>query len=135
MGRRWGRSTRVRGWWRGIPVWLVIAVLPCAGWFRPGTREGLANGARMMPPLVGFPRVLKPDLYLLGGLAPSAAYVIETSEGLVLVDSGLERNAGLLKSQLELLKLDWKQVRAVLITHAHIDHSGGAEYMRVAAGA
>jgi glyoxylase-like metal-dependent hydrolase (beta-lactamase superfamily II) len=51
------------------------------------------------------------------------------------VDSGLQSDASLLKSQLEKLNLDWKQVRAVLITHAHVDHSGGAEHLRVATGA
>jgi glyoxylase-like metal-dependent hydrolase (beta-lactamase superfamily II) len=76
-----------------------------------------------------------PGVYMLGGLSPSAAYAIETPEGLVLVDSGLESDASLLKSQLKTLELDWKQVRAVLITHAHLDHSGGAEHLRVEAGA
>jgi metallo-beta-lactamase class B len=85
--------------------------------------------------LVAYPRVLVRGLYLLGGLAPSAAYAIETSEGLVLVDSGLESDAGVLKSQLERLGLDATQVRAVLITHAHLDHSGGAEAVRAASGA
>jgi glyoxylase-like metal-dependent hydrolase (beta-lactamase superfamily II) len=33
------------------------------------------------------------------------------------------------------LGLDWKQVRTILLTHAHGDHSGGAEWLRNATGA
>ena len=76
-----------------------------------------------------------PGIYLLGGLKPSAAYVIETPEGLVLVDSGLDADAGLLKSEMAKLGLDWKRVRAILLTHVHGDHSGGAEALRSATGA
>jgi glyoxylase-like metal-dependent hydrolase (beta-lactamase superfamily II) len=76
-----------------------------------------------------------PGVHLLGALEPAAAYVVETSEGLVLVDSGLQSDADLLKSQLAALGLDWRRVRAVLITHAHGDHCGGAEHLRAALGA
>ena len=33
---------------------------------------------------------LVPQVHILGGLKPSAAYVVETSQGLVLIDSGLK---------------------------------------------
>jgi glyoxylase-like metal-dependent hydrolase (beta-lactamase superfamily II) len=72
---------------------------------------------------------------ILGVVKPSAAYVIETSEGLVLVDSGLDADAGLVKSEMTMLGLDWKQLRAILLTHIHGDHSGGAEALRSATGA
>ena len=94
-----------------------------------------AAGRLSAPPLVPFPYRLAPGICILGGLEPSAAYVIETTKGLVLVDAGLQSDAGLLKSQLEHLGLDWKQIRAILITHAHGDHSGGAERLRTETGA
>jgi glyoxylase-like metal-dependent hydrolase (beta-lactamase superfamily II) len=72
---------------------------------------------------------------MLGGLDPAAAYVVETGAGLVLIDSGQDADAASLKEQLESLGLDWRNVRAILLTHAHIDHSGGAEYFRAATGA
>ena len=37
--------------------------------------------------------------------------------------------------QMAKLGLDWKRVRAILITHVHGDHSGGAEALRSATGA
>ena len=71
-----------------------------------------------------------PGIHLLGGLGPAAAYAIETSEGIVLVDSGLDRDARALKGELARLKLDSSQLRAILLTHVHGDHSGGAEFLR-----
>jgi metallo-beta-lactamase class B len=102
---------------------------------RPWGRADDVPAAHHSPPLVPYPLQIDSGIYLLGGLSPSAAYAIETPKGLVLVDSGLQRDAGELKASLEGLGLDWRQVRAVLITHAHLDHSGGAEHLRVAAGA
>jgi glyoxylase-like metal-dependent hydrolase (beta-lactamase superfamily II) len=61
--------------------------------------------------------------------------VVETSDGLVLIDSGLDRDASRLKQQMTALGLGWRRVRAILLTHVHGDHSGGAEHLRTAAGA
>jgi len=88
-----------------------------------------------IPVLADEPLAVVPGVYLLGGLFPSAAYVVATSEGLVLIDTGLDRDASALKEQLASLSLDWRQVRAILLTHVHGDHSGGAEHLRTATGA
>ena len=88
-----------------------------------------------VPRLVRSAISVAPGLYMLGGLSPSAAYVIETSDGLILVDSGLDKDASPLKAEMAKLGLDWKRVRAILLTHAHGDHTGGAEALRLATGA
>jgi glyoxylase-like metal-dependent hydrolase (beta-lactamase superfamily II) len=54
---------------------------------------------------------------------------------LVLIDSGLASDASPLKAQMAELGLDWKQVRAIFLTHAHGDHTGGAEALRAATAA
>jgi glyoxylase-like metal-dependent hydrolase (beta-lactamase superfamily II) len=74
-------------------------------------------------------------IHLIGGLGPAACYAVETKEGLVLIDSGLERDAAMLKAELTALGLDWKRTRAVFLTHVHGDHCGGAERLRVETGA
>jgi len=124
-----------RARWTGTLASIVIlfTVLPHRG--RRGTTEVAAALEHPAPPLVPFPIHVGSGIYLLGGLQPSAAYVVETTEGLVLVDSGLESDANLLKSQMARLKLDWKQIRAILLTHSHWDHCGGAEHVRAATGA
>jgi glyoxylase-like metal-dependent hydrolase (beta-lactamase superfamily II) len=116
---------------------LLAAVALClfAGyrWHKAG--GGSLFSAAQVPPLSRSPAQVVPGIYFLGGLSPSVAYVVETSQGLVLVDSGLDDDAGPLKSQMTALGLNWKRINAILLTHVHGDHSGGAEALRAATGA
>ena len=96
---------------------------------------GICAPAAHVPTLAPSALSIVPGLHLLGGLSPSAAYAVETSEGVVLVDSGLASDAGLVKSQMKALGLDWRDVRVILLTHVHGDHCGGAEHLRAATGA
>jgi glyoxylase-like metal-dependent hydrolase (beta-lactamase superfamily II) len=87
-------------------------------------------------PLLGSSAItIAPGIHLLGGLSPSAAYAVETPDGIVLIDSGLQADASPLKAQMARLGLDWKRARVILLTHAHGDHTGGAEHLRAATGA
>jgi glyoxylase-like metal-dependent hydrolase (beta-lactamase superfamily II) len=95
----------------------------------------VAAAADRARPLRHSAMAVVPGIFLLGGLSPSAAYVVETSEGLILVDSGLAPDAGPLRSQMAELGLDWRRVRAILLTHAHGDHIGGAGAIRSMTGA
>lgn len=76
-----------------------------------------------------------PGIHMLGALSPSAAYVVETTDGLILVDTGLDSDAGPLKAEMAKLGLDWRRVRAILLTHVHGDHTGGAQSLRAETGA
>jgi glyoxylase-like metal-dependent hydrolase (beta-lactamase superfamily II) len=78
---------------------------------------------------------IAPGVYLLGRMSPAAAYVVATSDGLILIDSGLEANARVVSEQLADLRLDASRLRAILLTHAHADHSLGAEQLRATTGA
>jgi glyoxylase-like metal-dependent hydrolase (beta-lactamase superfamily II) len=115
-------------------TWLAVGLLVLAA---VAAVIGVYFGyhARTVPPLGTSPVTLVPGVHLLGGLVPSAAYVVETSAGLVSIDSGLKADATRLKEQMASLALDWKRVRAVLLTHVHGDHTGGAEYLRLSTGA
>jgi glyoxylase-like metal-dependent hydrolase (beta-lactamase superfamily II) len=118
----------------GLAIPGVAALLFLGSCRHPAGRDP-ALPADGVPPLGSSAITIVPGLHLLGGLSPSAAYVVETREGLVLVDSGLASDARLLKSQMKGLGLDGQSVRAILLTHAHGDHSGGAAHLRTATGA
>jgi glyoxylase-like metal-dependent hydrolase (beta-lactamase superfamily II) len=83
--------------------------------------------------LLPEPVAVAPGVYLLGKLEPAAAYAVDMTDGLVLIDSGLEDGA--VTGQLVRLHLDVRRLRAILLTHAHGDHSLGAEHLRTRTGA
>ncbi len=55
----------------------------------------------------------------------SYAWVVKTQSGAVLVDAGMDPDGGAVIPELERMKLAPKDVKAVLLTHAHGDHWGG----------
>src|SRR5579883_232343 len=127
-----GRS-RWRRWLLGALTLLILGLAFGIGY----RRNALSRSTPPEPPPVlgRHPVTIVPGVHLLGGLAPAAAYVVETSEGLALIDTGLESDAALLKKQMESLGLDWQRIRFILLTHVHIDHSGGARHLREETGA
>lgn len=78
---------------------------------------------------------LAEGVYLLGDLFPSVVYAVDTELGLVLIDSGLEEQHDKLIRGLAALDLDVGRLQAILLTHAHGDHSMGAMRLRQDTGA
>ncbi len=62
-------------------------------------------------------------------------YLLEDGGKVVLVDAGAPRDWSLLVSALSGLRRQVSDLEAVLLTHAHSDHTGFAERARTAAGA
>src|ERR1017187_10049337 len=90
--------------WRTVVVTSASAVLLSlfgfAGWWWYGASLSATFSKDRVPRLARAGMLVAPGLYLIGSLSPSAVYVVETSEGLILVDSGLDRDAGLLKTEM-----------------------------------
>jgi len=116
-------------------VGITVAVLTGIAWL--GTRQPVGPRPDPESHLLLLPRpvAVGPGVYLLGGTSPAAVYLAETSEGLVLIDSGLEADAASVLGQLAELGLDVQRLRAILLTHAHADHSQGAAHLRALTGA
>ena len=108
----------------------TAALLAGVLWLRP-------RGFSYRPaPLAKTPDTvaLAPGVYLLGKSQPAAVYLVETSEGVVLVDSGLEANASVVLEQMSGLGFDPRRIKAILLTHVHADHSLGANRLRAISG-
>lgn len=66
------------------------------------------------------------DLNFLGTPETIAAYLIPTSEGPVLIETGPYSTFPFLKKGIEELGYSLEDIRHVLITHIHLDHAGAA---------
>lgn len=75
------------------------------------------------------------SVYLLGNMWPSVVYVVETSEGLAMIDAGLESAYDTLLAGMSKLGLDVRRLKFILLTHAHGDHTMGAQRLREETGA
>ena len=77
---------------------------------------------------------LTDHVYLLSGFAYGLhpnVYGIDTQEGMILIDTGLnEEDLICIRDRLREWRLENKPIIAVLITHAHFDHSGNAHAFR-----
>ena len=74
------------------------------------------------------------NLYYVG-LDFVCAYVIETSEGLILIDTLFGDFAGHTANAMEQLGLDPLDVEYIIVTHGHNDHYGGLKTMQELTGA
>src|SRR5215468_6173886 len=75
------------------------------------------------------------NLYFVGGKLHSA-WALTTREGIILIDTIYPYNSEeLIISGMKKLGLDPKNIKYVLISHAHVDHIGGAEMLQTRYGA
>jgi metallo-beta-lactamase class B len=75
------------------------------------------------------------NLYFVGGKIHSS-WALRTRDGIILIDTIYTYNSEeLIVGGLEKLGLDPKDIKYVLISHAHADHIGGAEMLQKRYGA
>ncbi|MEB3860115.1 MAG: MBL fold metallo-hydrolase [Desulfurococcales archaeon] len=58
-----------------------------------------------------------------------ASYLVDTGEGLVVVDTGPRSSAEKLVSHLRETGRGFDEVKLIVLTHIHLDHAGGAGYL------
>lgn len=66
------------------------------------------------------------DLRFLGLRDTLCAYLVETEEGPVLVETGPSSTLASLEQGVKRLGFDLREVRHVFLTHIHLDHAGAA---------
>ena len=70
------------------------------------------------------------NLYFVGG-AWASAWAIKTSEGIILIDAlnNQAEAASLIEGGMRKVGLEPKDIKYIVVTHAHGDHYGGAAYL------
>lgn len=80
------------------------------------------------------PFAIAPRLYYVGS-SDIAVFVLETPEGLILIDGGYESTASQVIANLRELGFVPGEVKYILNTHAHMDHAAGLAALRQQTGA
>lgn len=76
-----------------------------------------------------------PGVSCFTGLLAGRVYVIEDSDGLTLIDTGIMLAAARILKQLRAAGFQPGDVKRILITHAHPDHAGGLPKLKAETGA
>ena len=74
------------------------------------------------------------NLYYVGS-ADLASYLIVTPKGDILINSSLESSVPLIRSSVEKLGFRFKDIKILLISHAHWDHDAGSAEVKRQTGA
>ncbi len=69
------------------------------------------------------------------GMRYVSVYLIDTGDGLILIDALFDPHVERLVQNIRTLGFDPQDVRYVLITHGHFDHAGGARRLQELTGA
>ncbi len=69
------------------------------------------------------------------GVAGVSAYLITTPKGHILIDGGMEESAALIAANIRTLGYRLRDVKILLINHAHWDHTGGLPELKRLTGA
>ena len=69
------------------------------------------------------------------GTAGIAVYVIKTPQGLILMDTAMPQSTGMIKDNIVKLGFKVSDIKIILNTHAHLDHTGGFAEIKKETGA
>jgi metallo-beta-lactamase class B len=112
----------------------LVALLPLAGVAQAQTVKDLLATLRAKWNAPTEPFKMIGNVYYVGteGLA---SYLITSPQGHVLVDMVMPESTSLVKANIEKLGFKITDIKYVLNTHAHIDHTGGLAEIKKASGA
>lgn len=79
------------------------------------------------------PYQVVPNVYYVGNQYVGS-YLLDTEEGMVLIDVAMQETAYLLFESIRKLGFDPANIKKVLITHGHIDHCGAARLVQEYSG-
>lgn len=90
---------------------------------------------QMISPADTFPAFqIFGNLYFVGS-KPASVHVIDTGDGLIMLDTGYQHTLYYVIDRMYQLGLDVHDIKYILLTHGHIDHFGAARALRELTGA
>ena len=95
-------------------------------------RADAQNQSEWVEPFMPFK--VAGNLYYVGSRG-LASYLVTTSQGHILINPSLVTSPALIKASVEKLGFKYADIKTILISHAHWDHSAGAAAMKAATGA
>ncbi len=66
------------------------------------------------------------NLYFVG-TSPASTHIIDTGDGLIMLDSGYQHSLYIVLHNMHVLGLDPRDLKYILHTHGHIDHMGATK--------
>ncbi len=102
------------------PFLLLVSV--CFG-TAPGAPAHGAVNADWTTPVAPFR--IADNLYYVGS-KDLAAYLITTPGGDILLNANYTSSPPLIRRSVEKLGFHWRDIKILLVSHAHVDHAGGA---------
>lgn len=81
------------------------------------------------------PFEIAPKVFYVSGNDWVGCYLIDTEEGLILIDTAMHESCYLMIESIRSLGYDPKDIKKILLSHAHIDHIGAARTMKELTGA
>jgi metallo-beta-lactamase class B len=81
------------------------------------------------------PFQVSPRTWYVSGQKWVGAYLIDTGEGLILIDTGIAESLYLMLDSIYRLGYRMENIKKILLSHAHLDHFGGAASLHALTGA
>jgi metallo-beta-lactamase class B len=115
-------------------IFLALALfLACGGGSASAqVSAGAAGAGDWTEPFAPFR--IAGNLYYVGSRG-LASYLVTTPAGHILVNSDLEANVPMIRASVEKLGFKYSDIRVLLISHAHWDHSAGSALIKQQTGA
>ena len=67
-----------------------------------------------------------PHVYSVGGNDDVCAYLLDSGQGHILIDTGMEQSVYLLVDSIHRMGFDPRDIKMILLSHYHGDHVNGA---------
>lgn len=78
---------------------------------------------------------MAPHVYSVGGNDDVSCYLLDSGDGLILIDTGMEQTLYLMIDSIWRLGYDPRNIKKILISHWHGDHTNGARLLKEMTGA